>query len=41
MRFFAHLDEKHNLLEIFEKTFENFHKKIAYYALFLHIFQKF
>ena len=38
--FFACLDEKHNLLEIFEKIFENFHKNIAKNPLFLHIFQK-
>ena len=38
--FFSLLDEKHNLLESFEKFFENFHKKIAKNALFLHIFQK-
>ena len=38
--FFASLDEKHNLLESFEKIFENFHKNIAKNALFLHIFQK-
>ena len=38
--FFARLDEKHNLLESFEKMFENFPKKIAKNALFLHIFQK-
>ena len=38
--FFARLDEKHNLLESFEKIFENFPKKIAKNALFLHIFQK-
>ena len=38
--FFARLDEKHNLLESFEKIFEIFPKKIAKNALFLHIFQK-
>ena len=38
--FFARLDEPHNLLESFEKTFENSHKNIAKNALFLHIFQK-
>ena len=38
--FFARLDEKHNLLESFEKNFENFLKNIAKNALFLHIFQK-
>ena len=38
--FFARLDEKHNLLERFEKNLENFHKNIARNALFLHIFQK-
>ena len=37
--FFARLDEKHNLLESFEKVFENFPKNIAKNA-FLHIFQK-
>ena len=40
MRFLARLDEKHNLLELFEKIFESFHKNIAKNALFLHIFQK-
>ena len=34
------MDEKHNLLESFEKNFEKFHKNIAKNALFLHIFQK-
>ena len=38
--FLAHLDEKLDLLEGFEKNFENFHKNIAKNALFLHIFQK-
>ena len=38
--FFARLDEKHNFLEMFEKIFESFLKKIAKNALFLHIFQK-
>ena len=38
--FFAHFDEKHNLFESFEKTFETFHKNIAKNALFMHIFQK-
>ena len=38
--FFARLDEKHNLLESFEKNFENFHKNSAKNALFLHILQK-
>ena len=38
--FFARLDEKHNLLDSFEKIFENFHKKIDKNELFLHIFQK-
>ena len=38
--FFARFDEKHNLLESFEKIFENFPKKIAKNALFLHICQK-
>ena len=38
--FFARLDEKHNLLESFEKIFKNFHKNIAKNALFLHNFQK-
>ena len=38
--FFARLDEKHNLLESFEKIFEIFHKNIAKNALFLDIFQK-
>ena len=37
--FFARLDEKHNLLESFEKIFENFPKKIANNAFF-HIFQR-
>ena len=38
--FFARLDEKHNLLESFEKSCESYHKNIAKNALFLHIFQK-
>ena len=38
--FFARLDEKHNLLEICEKIFENFLKNIPINALFLHIFQR-
>ena len=38
--FFARLDEKHNLLEIFEKIFKGFHKNIAKNAWLLHIFQK-
>ena len=38
--FFARLDEKHNLLQSFEKIFKNFPKKIAKNALFCHIFQK-
>ena len=38
--FFAPFDEKHNLFERFEKILENFPKKIAKNALFLHIFQK-
>ena len=38
--FFARLDEKHNLLESFEKIFEEFPKKMTKNALFLHIFQK-
>ena len=38
--FFARLDEKHNLLESFEKIFENFPKKLAKNYLFLHLFQK-
>ena len=38
--FFPRLDKKHNLLESFEKTFENFLKKIGRNALFLHIFQR-
>ena len=38
--FFSRLDEKHKLLESFEKIFENFPKKMANNALFLHIFQK-
>ena len=37
---YARLDKKHNLLESFEKIFENFPKKIAKNALFLLIFQK-
>ena len=37
--FYARLDVKHNLLEIFENAFENFHKNLAKNALFLHIFQ--
>ena len=38
--FFALLDETHHLLESCEKIFENFPKKSAKNALFLHIFQK-
>ena len=38
--FFARLDGKHNLLESFDKIFENFHKNIVKNALFLPIFQK-
>ena len=38
--FLSRLDEKHNLLESFVKNFENFPKKIAKNALFLHIFQR-
>ena len=38
--FLAHMDEKLDLLEGFEKNFENFHKNIAKNPLFLHIFQK-
>ena len=34
------MDEKHNFLEISEKTFESFHKNIAKNELFLHIFHK-
>ena len=37
---FRAFGRKHNLLEIFEKIFENFHKNIAKNAFFLHIFQK-
>ena len=35
--FFARLNEKHNLLESFEKNCESFHKTIAKSTLFLHI----
>ena len=38
VQFFAPLDEKHKLLENFEKIFENFEKKIAKNALFLAFF---
>ena len=38
--FFARLDENHNLLESFEKIFQNFNRNIAKNAWFLHIFQK-
>ena len=38
--FLARLGQKHNSSNIFEKTFEKFHKNIAKNALFLHIFPK-
>ena len=38
--FFARLDEKHNLLESFEKIFESFPKKIAKNAFFVYISKK-